>query len=75
LKALANRRRILIVRYLRVVKEAVVGGIADKIKLSFKSTSRFFTTSRFNLDVEGIRDGALSTEEGELGFTFIIILI
>ncbi|MDE2078986.1 MAG: winged helix-turn-helix transcriptional regulator [Patescibacteria group bacterium] len=39
LKALANRRRIAIVRYLKTRKEAVVGDVASEIKLSFKSTS------------------------------------
>lgn len=40
LKALANKKRIAIVRYVRRKKEAVVGEIADEIKLSFKATSR-----------------------------------
>ena len=40
LKALANHRRILILRYLKEKKEATVGDIAHAIKLSFKSTSR-----------------------------------
>lgn len=40
LKALANRRRLAILRYLKREKEATVGDIADKINLSFKSTSR-----------------------------------
>ena len=40
LKALANRRRLAIVRYLRRTREATVGDIADEIKLSFKATSK-----------------------------------
>ncbi|MEK7600985.1 MAG: metalloregulator ArsR/SmtB family transcription factor [Patescibacteria group bacterium] len=40
LKALANRRRVAIVRFLKKRKESSVGDIAGAIKLSFKSTSR-----------------------------------
>lgn len=40
LKALANRRRLEIIKYIKQKKEANVGGIAEHIKLSFKSTSR-----------------------------------
>jgi len=40
LKALANKRRLAIIRYLKTKKEASVGDIAEHIKLSFKSTSR-----------------------------------
>ncbi len=40
LKALANRRRLSIVRFLKKRKEAGVGDIASEIRLSFKSTSR-----------------------------------
>lgn len=40
LKALANRRRLEIVKYLKDKKRANVGDIAEHIKLSFKSTSR-----------------------------------
>lgn len=40
LKALANKRRLTIVKLLRSRKEATVGEIAVAIKLSFKSTSR-----------------------------------
>lgn len=39
LKALANGRRIIIVRYISRKGEASVGDIADEIKLSFKATS------------------------------------
>ncbi|OGN29941.1 MAG: hypothetical protein A3A33_01295 [Candidatus Yanofskybacteria bacterium RIFCSPLOWO2_01_FULL_49_25] len=40
LKALANKRRLAIVKLLRTRKEATVGEIAAAIKLSFKATSR-----------------------------------
>ena len=40
LKALANRRRLAIVKYLRKAKESTVGDIAEEIKLSFKATSK-----------------------------------
>lgn len=39
LKALANKRRLSIVRFLRK-GEGSVGDIADEIKLSFKATSK-----------------------------------
>ena len=40
LKALANKRRLAIIKFLRKNKEANVGDIAEAIKLSFKSTSK-----------------------------------
>lgn len=40
LKALANKRRLEILKYIKQKKEASVGDIAEHIKLSFKSTSR-----------------------------------
>lgn len=40
LKALANRRRLAIVRYLLDGRRVPVGVIADKIDLSFKATSK-----------------------------------
>lgn len=40
LKALANRRRLHIVKFLKEKKEANVGDIAGEIKLSFKATSK-----------------------------------
>ncbi len=39
-KAIANRRRIMIVRHLRSVRLSTVGDIAGAIKLSYKATSR-----------------------------------
>lgn len=40
LKALANRRRLAIVAFLKKKREATVGEIAERIKLSFTSTSK-----------------------------------
>ena len=40
LKALANRRRLAIIKHLKENREASVGGIADAIDLSFKATSK-----------------------------------
>ncbi|MDD5068200.1 MAG: ArsR family transcriptional regulator [Candidatus Pacebacteria bacterium] len=40
LKAVANRRRLEIIKYLKINKEANVGEIAENIKLSFKATSK-----------------------------------
>lgn len=40
LKALANKRRLAILCFIRNEKEASVGDIADEIKLSFNATSK-----------------------------------
>ena len=40
LKALANRRRLQIIKYIKDQKQATVTDIAEHIKLSFKSTSK-----------------------------------
>lgn len=40
IKALANKRRLAIVRYLKKEREATVSSIAGEIKLSFKATSK-----------------------------------
>jgi len=40
LKALANRRRLKIIKYLKNEKQATVTNIAEHLKLSFKSTSK-----------------------------------
>lgn len=40
LKALANRRRLAILKYLKEKKEAPVAEIAHEIDLSFKATSK-----------------------------------
>ena len=40
MKALANARRLAILKYLKKTREATVGDIAEEIKLSFKATSK-----------------------------------
>lgn len=40
MKALANARRLSILKYLKKTREATVGDIAEEIKLSFKATSK-----------------------------------
>ncbi|MFA6520357.1 MAG: metalloregulator ArsR/SmtB family transcription factor [Candidatus Paceibacterota bacterium] len=40
LKALANKRRLQVVKFLKLKKEANVGDIAQHLKLSFKATSK-----------------------------------
>ncbi len=40
MKALANRRRLAILAYLKRNREAAVAEIADEIDLSFKATSK-----------------------------------
>lgn len=40
MKALANARRLSIIKYLKKTREATVGDIAEEIKLSFKATSK-----------------------------------
>jgi len=40
LKALANKRRLAIIKYIKKEKEATVGNISEEIKLSFKATSK-----------------------------------
>lgn len=40
LKALANKRRILILKFIKKSGRASVGDIAEAIKLSFKATSK-----------------------------------
>lgn len=40
LKALANKRRLAMLKYLKINKEAPVGEIAHEIGLSFKATSK-----------------------------------
>ena len=46
LKALANRRRLMILAYLKSKKDATVGDVAGVISLSFKSTSKHLTILR-----------------------------
>ncbi len=49
LKALANRRRLMIVRYLNKKAPASVGSVAEDIKLSLMATSKHL---RLLLDAE-----------------------
>lgn len=46
LKALANKRRLAIVKYLHKARRASVTDIAREIKLSFKATSRHLSVLR-----------------------------
>ncbi len=50
LKALANRRRLAILGYLKSRKEASVGEIAGAINLSFRATSKHLGIL-FSLDI------------------------
>jgi len=50
LKVLANKRRLMIIQYLKKAKEAKVGNIADEIKISFKATSKHLGLL-FNADI------------------------
>jgi len=50
LKALANRRRLAILKYLDKKSKASVGEIAKEIKLSFKATSKHLGILR-NADI------------------------
>jgi DNA-binding transcriptional ArsR family regulator len=43
LKALANKRRILMLKILKKRKKISVGNMAKEIKLSFRSTSKHFS--------------------------------
>lgn len=40
LKALANRRRLAMLQYIKKHREAPVGEIAEAVRLSFKATSK-----------------------------------
>lgn len=46
LKALANRRRLIILKILEKQSNVPVGDIADRISLSFRSTSRHLAVLR-----------------------------
>jgi len=50
LKALANKRRIAILKYLRRADRASVGDIAREIKLSFRATSKHLSVL-FSADI------------------------
>lgn len=59
LKALANKRRLSILRYLAKQKEASVGDIADEINLSFNATSKhlriLYTADILNREQRSLR--------------------
>lgn len=57
-KALANERRLRILRYLMKEREASVGEISKEINLSFKSTSRHLLILE-NADLVNHRQEAL----------------
>ena len=61
LKALANRRRLAIVKYLNKTKTASVGDISEEIKLSFKATSKHL----------GILHSADIVEREQIGLTMM----
>ena len=50
LKALANRRRLAIVKFLNNRNEATVGEISSNIKLSFRATSKHLSIL-FNVNI------------------------
>ena len=50
LKVLANKRRLTIIKYLKKTKEAMVGDIANELKISFKATSKHLGLL-FNADI------------------------
>jgi DNA-binding transcriptional ArsR family regulator len=49
-KALGNRRRLAIIKFLKTKKEASVTEISEHLKLSFRSTSKHLTVLR-QLDI------------------------
>lgn len=59
MKALANKRRLAILRFLKNRKEVTVGDIAEEIKLSLKSTSRhlsvLFSAGILEREQEGLQ--------------------
>lgn len=57
LKALANRRRILMLKILKRKKKISVGTMSNEIKLSFRSTSKHFSVLYATGIVEKEQDG------------------
>ena len=47
LKALANRRRLAMVSFLKKKKEASVGDVAEALRLSVKATSKHLNLMRY----------------------------
>ena len=61
LRALANKRRLMILKYLKRTGRASVSDIAAEIKLSFKATSRHLS----------VLTGAYILEKEQVGLTVI----
>ena len=64
LKALANRRRLAILKYLKKNKDASVGEISEHICLSMKATSK-------HLSVLAAADILNRQQRGSLGFYWL----
>lgn len=64
LKALANKRRLAIIKYLQSNRRASVGDVAEAIKLSFKATSKHLL----------ILDHVDLVEKEQIGLTVIYFL-
>lgn len=64
LKALANKRRLAIIKYLQINRRASVGDVAEAIKLSFKATSKHLL----------ILDHVDLVEKEQVGLTVIYFL-
>lgn len=58
-KALANRRRLEIIKLLKQKQEASVGEIADHLRLSFRSTSRHLAILRSSDIIDKDQRGTL----------------
>ena len=58
-KGLANRRRLVIVKFLLSAREATVAEIAERLRLSIKSTSKHLAILR-QLDIVDNRQDGLS---------------
>ena len=59
-KALANRRRLTIIKFLKYKKEASVSEIASNLRLSFRSTSRHLAILRGSDILDKEQKGALA---------------
>lgn len=64
-KALANRRRLSILKYLKKNKDAPVGEISEHIRLSMKATSK-------HLSVLAAADILNREQRGSLGFYWLV---
>ena len=57
MKALANRRRMEIIRYLFQHKKSTVGILSEHLKLSFKSTSKHLGSLKSTEIIDGEQSG------------------